>query len=151
MKYLVIDRTMTMPIRNVVDTEGLVFGNTQLLHDNEVQEYAKWLGLVGGRELLDAFEVKLINEGMLRVWPVNADGDPLYAECEALGIRRYDTGTRLQWEPRVQCPFCHGHGHHNLGGELVDEEDLCLSCCGCGYITGAVFETDLDGRPLGDS
>lgn len=68
-KYLVIDCTMSQPILGVV-RGGNEFGNTQLLADSEVPAYAKWLGCVGGRELLDAFEVKLINDGMLWVWPI---------------------------------------------------------------------------------
>lgn len=148
MKYLVIDRTMTMPIRLVVESGGNAFGNTQLLSDADVPAYAKWLGLVGGRELLDAFEVKLINDGMLRVWPVDSEGDPLHDECDATEIRHYDDGSRIAWEPKWRCDTCCGEGHFNLHGEPVEEEDLCPHCDGLGQITGPEFETDMDGGPL---
>ena len=148
MKYLVIDRTATMPIRLVVESGGAAFGSTQLLDDHEVPAYAKWLGTVGGRELLDAFEVMLINDGMLRVWPVDADGEPLHDECDAVEIRHYDDGARIVWEAKLQCQWCCGNGHHNLYGEPVEEEDLCMACGGDGYTTGAEFETNMDGEPL---
>ena len=145
MKYLVIDNTMTMPIRGVVDKCGDHVGTTQMLHDNEVKDYARWIGQYGGRELLDAFEVQLINDGMLMVWPVDADGDPLHDECYAVEIRRYDDGSRIVWQAKAQCQWCHGEGHHNQPGEAVAEEDLCMACCGDGYGMGPEFETDMDG------
>lgn len=148
MKYLVIDRTMTMPFRGVVEAGGKAAGTLQFLHDLEVPAYAKWLGLVGGRDLLDAFEVALINCGMLRVWPVDEDGEPLHDECDAVEIRRYDDGPRLVWEAKLKCEWCCGNGHHNLHGEPVEEDDLCLSCDGVGYTTSAEFETDMDGNGL---
>ena len=148
MKYLVIDNTMTMPILGVVDKCGNHVGNTQMLHDNEVKDYARWLGLYGGRSLLDAFEVQLINDGMLYVWPVDADGDPLHDECDAVEIRHYDDGARIVWEAKLKCEWCCGNGHHNLHGEPVEEEDLCMACGGDGFNTGPEFETDMDGHGL---
>lgn len=145
MKYLVIDNTMSMPIRGVVDRCGHRVGNTRLLDHHELKDYAKWLGQFGGLHLLDAFEVQLINDGMLNVWPVDADGEPLHDECDAVEIRHYDTGARIAWEPKVKCEWCCGEGHTNLFGEPVEEEDLCTNCDGIGYVTGAEFETDLDG------
>ena len=148
MKYLVIDRTKVQPIQLVVETGGIHVGNTQMLDYSEVRDYAKWLGVVGGRELLDAFEVMLINDGMLLVWPVDADGEPLHDECDAVEIRYYDTGSRIVWEAKIRCDMCCGQGHHNLHGEPVEEEDLCLSCGGDGYTIGPDFETGMDGEPL---
>lgn len=148
MKYLVIDRTKTQPIQLVVESGGLAFGNTQLLDDAEVSAYAKWLGLVGGRELLDAFEVQLINDGVLRVWPVDEDGEPLHDECDAVAIVHYDDGSRIVWEPKIKCDTCCGAGHYNLHGEPVEEEDLCLFCDGRGWNTGPEFETDMQGTAL---
>lgn len=147
MKYLVIDRTMSMPIRLVVESGGQAFGNTQMLDDLEVPAYAKWLGLVGGRDLLDAFEVQLINDGMLRVWPVDADGEPLHDECDAVEIVHYDDGSRIVWQPKVRCETCCGAGHYRLDCEPVEEEDLCLHCDGNGWTWGREFETDMDGMP----
>lgn len=147
-KYLVIDRTMTMPIRGVVEAGGKACGTLQMLHDLEVPAYAKWLGLFGGRELLDAFEVALINCGMLRVWPVDDEDEPLHDECDAVEIRHYDDGSRIVWEAKLRCDDCCGQGHHNLHGEPVEEDDLCLSCDGNGWKTGPEFETDMDGGPL---
>lgn len=146
MKYLVIDRTKVMPICMVAE-DGKRFGTTQILDDAEVPAYAKWLGLIGGRELLDAFEVKLINDGMLRVWPIDEDGEPLHDECEAVEIRHYDDGSRIAWEPKVRCETCCGAGHYRLDGGLVDEEDVCVLCDGNGFVWGCEFETDMDGNP----
>jgi len=152
MKYLVIDRTMTQPIRGVVADCGRHVGNTQMLDwGAELADYAKWIGTVGGRDLLDAFEVQLINDGMLHVWPVDAEGDPLHDECDAVEIRHYDDGSRIVWEAKLKCQWCHGEGHHNLHGEPVEHEDLCMSCGGDGYVIGPEFETDMDGAPLAGS
>ena len=149
MKYLVIDRTMTQPIRGVVADCGRHVGTTQMLEwGDELRDYAKWIGLHGGKELLDQFEVQLINDGMLYVWPVDAEGEPLHDECDAVEIRHYDDGSRIVWEPKLRCDDCCGQGHHNLHGEPVEEEDLCLSCDGNGWKMGAEFETNMDGEPL---
>ena len=147
-RFLVIDRTKTFPIQGVVERGGQHVGNTQLLDDREVPEIARWLGVYGGRDLLDAFEVQLINDGMLRVWPVDAEGVPLHDECDALEIVHYDTGSRIVWEPKVRCETCCGQGHFNLHGEPVEEEDLCPLCDGNGHVMGHEFETDMDGNPV---
>lgn len=149
MKYLVIDRTMVRPIRCVFDNESTTIGDTKLLDwGKEVQDYAKWLGLNGGRELLDAFEVQLINDGMIFVWPVDADGEPLHDECDCVEVRRYDDGSRLVWQPKLRCEECFGQGHYNLNGEPVEEEDLCHNCDGNGWTWGEEFETTMQGEPL---
>lgn len=148
--YLIIDRTKTMPILGVVEAGGQHVGTTRMLHDREVADYARWLGVYGGRELLDAFEVQLINDGMLRVWPVDANGEPLHDECDAIEIVHYDDGSRIVWEPKVKCDTCCGNGHSNLHGEPVDDEDLCPHCDGHGWVTGAEFETDMNGNPLAE-
>lgn len=149
MKYLVIDRTLTKPIRGVVADCGRHVGTTQMLDlGAELRDYAKWVGVYGGKELLDQFEVKLINDGMLMVWPVDADGEPLHDECDAVEIRHYDDGSRIVWEAKIECEVCCGQGHHNLHGEPVEEDDLCLSCDGDGFTIGEEFETGMDGEPL---
>jgi hypothetical protein len=147
MKYLTIDCTKYLPSFGVVQ-DGRVFGTLQMLDWSELKDYAKWLGLAGGRGMLDSFEVALINCGMLYVWPVDADGDPKHDECTALEIRHYDTGSRIAWEAKLKCDLCCGQGHHNLHSEPVEEEDLCMACDGDGYRTGEEFETDMDGNEL---
>jgi hypothetical protein len=148
-KYLVIDCTKTNPIRGVVADKGRHVGNTQMLEwGDELRAYAAWVGKYGGKRMLDAFEVQLINDGMLHVWPVDAEGEPLHDECEALEIRRYDDGPRIVWEAKIQCVICCGQGHHNLHGEPVEEDDLCITCDGIGYTTDPEFETDINGEPL---
>lgn len=149
MKYLVIDRAKIQPIRGVVTDCGRHVGTTRMLEwGDELRDYAKWVGLHGGKELLDQFEVQLINDGMLFVWPVDADGEPLHDECDAVEMRHYDDGSRIVWAPKLRCHDCYGQGHYNLHGEAVEEEDLCLSCDGNGWKMGAEFETDMDGAPL---
>jgi hypothetical protein len=132
MKYLVIDRTMMQPIRGVFDPDGQRVGTTRMLDQPEVKDYARWLGQVGGLDMLDAFEVQLINDGMLDVFPVDADGDPLHDECDAIEIVHYEGGSRIVWEPKLKCETCCGAGNFALDGQPVDEEDLCLECDGNG-------------------
>ena len=148
MKYLVIDNTKSLPIRGVIESGGSHVGNTQMLGHEELKDYSKWLGIYGGRSLVDAFEVSLINDGMLLVWPVDEAGDALHDECDALEIRHYDTGARLVWEAKIKCNLCCGQGHFNLYGQAVEEEDLCPSCDGNGHNIGPEFETDIDGNLL---
>lgn len=146
--YLVIDRTMVNPFRGVVEEGGKNFGTTQMLDWRELADYAKWVGMNGGKELLDQFEVQLINDGMIWIWPVDDDGEPLHDECECLEIRRYDDGPRLVWQPKVRCETCFGQGHYVMDGSPVEEEDLCLECDSNGWNWGAEFETDMQGNPL---
>jgi len=145
-KFLSIDRTKTMPIQGVV--EGKRIGTTRMLDWHELSDYAKWLGLFGGRDLLDAFEVALINDGMLYVWPIDEEGMPLHGECDAVEIIHYDDGSRIVWEPKLQCDVCCGAGHHALSGEPVEEEDICIYCDGNGHTFGEWFETDMNGNPI---
>lgn len=148
MKYLVIDRTKVHPVGLVVDRCGKHCGTTQMLHDNEVKDYARWLGTVGGRDLLDAFEVQLINDGKLCIYPVDEDGEPLHDECDAVEIRRYDDGPRLVWEAKIPCETCGGNGHFDTYGDPVGEDDICMFCDGNGYTWGQEFETNMDGGTL---
>lgn len=144
--YLMIDLTMEQPIRGVGDASRR--GNTQLLTMAEVPDYAKWLGLVGGKALLDAFEVQLINDGLLWIWPVDDEGEPLHDECDCLEMRRYDDGARLVWQPKVRCETCFGQGHFVMDGSPVEDEDFCPCCDGNGWVWGREFETDMDGSPI---
>lgn len=149
MKYLVIDRTKTYPFQGVVEDGGRHVGTTRMLEwGDELRAYAKWVGVYGGKELLDQFEVQLINDGMLFVWPVDAEGEPLHDECDALEIRHYADGSRILWAPKLRCETCLGEGHFAQPGQPVEEEDLCLDCDGNGWKMGPEFETDMDGRPL---
>ena len=148
MKYLIIDCTMEMPIRGVFAARGRHVGTTQMLDWHEVPQYARWLGLNGGRKLLDAFEVQLINDGALPVWPVDVDGEPLHDECDAVEVRHYDDGSRIAWTPKLRCETCCGQGHFVMDGRPVEEEDICPFCDGNGWIWGNEFETDMDGGAL---
>lgn len=147
MKYLLIDNTKHQPIRGV-SQDGKAFGSTQLLNWNELGDYAKWIGLYGGRALLDKFEVQLIRDGMLWIWPVGDDGDPLHDECECQEIRRQHDEPRLAWIPKIKCETCLGRGHFVVDGREVEEDDLCTDCDGHGWIWGSEFETDMQGNPL---
>jgi hypothetical protein len=146
-KLLVVNCTKLYP-SFIVAEDGRRFGNTQMLDHREVKDYAKWLGVVAGRSMLDAFEVALINDGMLMVWPVNEFGEPHPGECDALRIEHYDDGSRIVWEAKVECPHCDGDGHYGLRGEPVDEDDICLNCDGNGYTYGDEFQTDMDGNAV---
>lgn len=146
--FLIIDQTKVQPIQGVVDPASKAVGTTRMLDWRDLGAYAKWLGVYGGRQLLDAFEVQLINDGMLYVWPIDDDGEPLHDECDAVEIRHYDDGSRIVWEPKVRCEVCSGAGNFALDGHPVDEEDLCLQCDGQGYVIGGEFETDMNGRAL---
>lgn len=147
MKYLVIDNTKVNPIQLVVE-DGKRFGNTQLLDWREISEYAKWIGIYGGLRLLDYFEVQLINDGMIYVWPVDEEGEPLHDECECLEINHYDDGSHLVWIPKCRCETCLGQGHFVMDGSEVEEDDICPDCDGDGFTWGDEFETDMQGNPL---
>lgn len=148
MMYLCIDRTKVQPITAVVERGGQCIGTTRLLDWRDLPAYARFLGLFGGRELLDAFELRLINDGMLFIWPIDDEGEPLFDECDATEIRRYDDGSRIVWQARLKCQICCGDGHFGQPGDEITDEDLCPNCDGTGEITGEEFETDMDGRPL---
>ena len=81
--------------------------------------------------------------GSLRI---NADGY-LQRKCSDTRYppRDWVSIHRSVWEAKLMCEWCCGEGHHNLHGEPVEEEDLCLACDGNGYTTGAEFETYMDG------
>lgn len=147
MKYLVIDTSKELPIQMVVE-DGRRFGTTQLLDWRELADYALWVGINGGRRMLDQFEVQLINDGMLYVCPVDEDGEPLHDECECQEVMHYDEGSRLAWIPKCECEACLGRGHFVFDGSEVEEEDLCAYCDGEGWKWGAEFETDMQGNPL---
>jgi hypothetical protein len=147
MKYLVIDTTKELPIQMVVE-DGRRFGTTQLLDWSELADYAMWVGVNGGRRMLDQFEVQLINDGMFYVWPVDEEGEPLHDECECQEVRHYDNGSRLTWIPKCRCETCLGQGHFVMDGSEVEEDDLCMYCDGQGWTWGAEFETDMQGDPL---
>jgi hypothetical protein len=149
-KYLVIDSTKQNPFGMVVE-DGYRFGTTQLLDWRELADYALWVGINGGRQMLDQFEVQLINDGMLYVWPVDEAGDPLHDECECQEVRHYSDGSRLAWIPKCRCETCFGQGHFVMDGREVEEEDLCPDCDGQGWYWGNEFETDMQGNPLRNS
>ncbi len=146
--YLVIDRTKVNPFQGVVDPAGKCVGTMRMLDWRDLKDYAKWVGVNGGKDLLDKSEVQLINDGMLYVWPIDEDGEPLHDECEAVEIIHYDQGSRIVWTPKLRCETCCGEGHFNLYGEPVEEEDLCPHCDGDGYVWGAEFETDMNGNAV---
>ncbi len=150
MKWLSIDSTKRQPAFLVAEDipgaeGGKRLGGLQLLSDRDVPEIARWLGLAGGRPLLDAFEVSLINAGMLKVSPVDVSSAPMEG-CECLDLEHHDAGIRLFWRRRVRCQSCDGQGH--LGASSTahpDEADTCLNCDGDGRVWGDEFMTDMDG------
>ena len=147
MKYLVIDTTKQNPFSMVVE-DGCKFGTTQLLDWSDLADYALWVGINGGRQMLDQFEVKLINDGVLHIWPVDELGEPLHDECECQEFRRYDDETRIAWLPKCRCERCFGYGSLAPESYELDPEDLCISCDGRGWDWGDEFETDMQGNPL---
>lgn len=149
MKWLTIDCTKPLPAFGAVE-DGKRFGTLRLLDWRELPEFAKWVGVAGGRDLLDAFEVALINDGMLWIWPIDADGEPLHDECECVGLEHHDNGIRLIWEPKIPCEACGGEGHFAAIGDEVCEEDLCAKCDSDGWNWGREIVTDMDGLALPD-
>lgn len=147
MKWLTVDCTKALPSFGVVE-DGRRFGTLQLIDWRELPSFSKWVGVAGGRDLLDAFEVALINDGVLWVWPVDEDGDPLHDECDCVGLEHHAEGIRLFWQPKVPCEWCSGEGHFAALGDPVEEEDLCIKCDSNGWNWGREFATDMDGNPL---
>lgn len=147
MKYLVVDCTKTFPIRGVGDA-GMGMGSTKALTRDELPKYAVWLGQVGDKRLLDAFELQCINDGTVDVFPVDGDGLAVFDESTAVEIKYCADGLHIVWQSRVQCDACHGFGHYNMYGAPVEEGDLCMDCDGVGYCDGPECETDMDGMLL---
>lgn len=147
MKWLSID-CMKEPVSfELAEGAGLKH-SLQAIDWNEIPAYSIWLGRVGGRDLLDAFEVALINAGVLRVWPISDEGWPLTEDAQCVSMEHHDSGAWLWWEPRIKCTDCGGKGHFAMVGELVGEDDICLRCDGDGFTHGGWIKTDLDGLPV---
>jgi hypothetical protein len=129
--------------------DGTSLGSLQMLGDHEVKDYAKWCALAGSRDLLDAFELQLINSGMLRLWPDDEAPEATEVdEWEALEMVHADDGLRIVWEPRKDCPTCEGSGFIEDEDEADDPwGNECPNCCG-GKRSGALVITDADGRIL---
>lgn len=147
-KYLVIDTTKVDPIQCVVEAGGERVGTCGMLSWEEAQACARWLGLHGGRKLLDAFELALINARVLPLQPHDEHGQQHPCSCEAVEFIYTDTGMRIEWQPQEPCQNCGGEGHHAAPGAEVAEEDLCFWCCGQGWFYGSPILTDMDGNVL---
>lgn len=146
MKWLTINCTKQPASFLVVEDAGQRVGNLQLLDWQDLPAIARWLGIVGGRDLLDSFEIALINDGLLRVWPVNDEGEPHPEDCTCIALEHHDDGIRLFWNHKVPCPQCAGRGHHAPVGQAVEEEDSCTYCDGDGRVWGHEVMTDQDGN-----
>lgn len=144
-KYLVIDTTKVNPIQGVVEAGGKRVGTCSMLSWQEAQAYARWLGQHGGRKLLDAFELALINARVLPLQPHNEHGQQHPCRCEAVEFIHTDTGLRIEWQPEEPCHHCGGDGHYADPCDEVTEEDRCLWCDGQGWFYGAPILTDMDG------
>lgn len=108
MNYLVIDNTMTRPIRGVYCPDIRAVQSTRALPGQEIKAYAQWIGLNGGRALLDAFELQLINDGVLHIAPHDEDGFAHPGLCEAIETFRTDEGLRIIWQVKTRCRACRG-------------------------------------------
>lgn len=149
MNYLVIDNTMTRPIRGVYCPDIRAVQSTRALPGQEIKAYAQWIGLNGGRALLDAFELQLINDGVLHIAPHDEDGFAHPGLCEAIETFRTDEGLRIIWQVKTRCRACRGKGHFRTDGGLVEDEDLCLNCEE-GFVYEPEVVTDMDGLVVPD-
>jgi hypothetical protein len=144
-KWLVIDNTKTHPIQGVVEAGGRRVGNTSILSWDEVTAAARWLGINAPRRLLDAFELKLIEDGVIRLRPVDEDGNVYPGRCEPIEMVRHNTGTRIVWQQYTECDTCDGKGHTAPPTQEATDEDECLWCSGTGWASCCELETDMEG------
>lgn len=125
------------------------FGTLRSLDARDLPAYARWCAEVGGRDLLDAFELAAINEHRLLEPNVDEGPEPVVIEWHADELL-HGPG-RILWTPCVECTCCDGTGKSN---EWDAEEECradCDECDGTGYNAGAQIVTDYDGNPVDDS
>lgn len=148
MKLLSIDCRKSPATFLVANEDRNGFGTLHVLTEDEIKACAIWLARVGGRGLLDDFEVSLINAGALRIWPHDADGHAHSSDWVCIDTERSDTGIRLIWERRVTCKSCDGDGHTAALGDEVTDDDVCAYCDGDGSVYDDWTVTDMDGLVL---
>lgn len=122
-------------------------GASTLAHlpEDETKACALWLGRVGGKRLLDAFELALIQAGRVRINVHDSDGNYYGGHWECQDVEPLDAGYLLFWERKCTCENCSGSGHHAQAGELVQEEHICTLCEGSGLRHDTNAITDMDG------
>ncbi len=149
--FLTIDARCNPPHFGASD--GKRFGTLRMLSADDIVACARWLASIGGRPLLDAFELRLLQQNCIpSVQLQDEDGTSIKAEAEVVGIERYDTGLYLRWQSKFPCDTCEGLGE--LDEEQIDrlkldaEAGRCHECGGEGHWYGSDLLTDYDGRAL---
>lgn len=125
-------------------------GTLRALDYDDVPALAKWCAEVGGRGLLDAFELHCINHRLLPLEP-QLDGDAEKVDdWRAEEFQHTPEGLRIVWTPLCTCPYCGGTGNaeDDPGPCDDDEPDPCWACDAKGKLEGPELVTDADGVPI---
>jgi hypothetical protein len=127
------------------------FGTLKTLPEDEVSLYAEWCAIHGGRDLLDAFELAAINDGVVKLEPEIESLDGLEGDIEWTALEMTHGPDRIRWRPKVMCDECDGTGEPSAWQMLTDEDnDECEECCGDGYFYGGEVVTDYEGNVMWD-
>lgn len=134
-------------------SDGVRTGTLRMLSADDIVACARWLASIGGRPLLDAFELRLLQQNCISgVQLQDEDGTPIEAEVEVVGIERYDSGLYLRWQSKFPCDTCKGLGwllDEDLERLKLDvDEGRCGECGGEGHWYGSDLLTDYDGRAV---
>lgn len=128
------------------------FGTLDSLEPDERAVYARWCAQMGGKGLLDAFELGLMNcHRQPLVRPLGSW--PEVSEWSARRIVRDDAGgVYIRWSGTGACPRCEGTGDSDEDDEDDDGFAVCSNCDGSGEDETVTLWTDMDGAevPLGD-
>ena len=145
MKWLSIDCTKAPAVFMLAHEGGKGFGTLRNMPDADMRACAVWLARVGGRELLDSFELALIQDGVIRINVHDAEGYYYRGHWECQDVKRLDHGMLLFWERKCACESCNGVGNFTSPGDLVDLDDICTDCGGTGLRFDTSAITDMDG------
>jgi hypothetical protein len=149
--FLIIDARRNPPHFGASD--GKRFGTLRMLGADDIAACALWLARTCGRAMLDAFELRLLQDGCIgSVQLQDEDGTQIQAEAEVVAIERDDEGLYLRWQSKFECSDCAGLG--DLDEDDIDRLKLhgepgpCKACGGEGHYFGSELVTDYDGRAL---
>jgi hypothetical protein len=143
MHIISIDNTSHNTVFRLRAKNGEATENLSGITHDEMGPITAWLGLNGNKLLVDAFEVAMINAGLIRIVPQDRHGAVIH-KCEAISVRHQVHGARILWQSKMACTTCEGTGRVESLNE-ADEEVTCWNCGGDGQEDGEQFWTDAEG------
>lgn len=116
---------------------------------DELPRLSRWVADHGGRDLLDVWELLVLNSTHSTLAPVVDDDHPADT-WHADQIYHVPGGVLIGWTPCMECSSCGGDGHFAPPGEEPKLDDECDDCDGTGSVYGAQVLTDIDGQVVHD-